>query len=126
MPVHPPSDEDLSTLSEQSGTPFEGQRAPTLPALVLLWLTGQLQRSGEVCTFPIDEPWGPPRVLGRGEASKSDPHRRVQFLRQLPGGTESAPPLSNRHISRVSGERARAIGGGCEGSPSTVRRRLSC
>jgi two-component system nitrogen regulation response regulator GlnG/two-component system response regulator HydG len=90
---------DSATVTE-GATGAEASRAarpPVHPALVLVWAAGELERIGEVALLPP----GAVGVLGRGPALPDDPGRRLQFIRQRPGGLLPAPPFGNPKISRV-------------------------
>jgi transcriptional regulator of acetoin/glycerol metabolism len=99
----PPADEpdhENSTLSEQADDSLV-HHMPSVPALVLLWLADEPERVGEVCLIPAGEPWGAPRIFGRGESRTDDSHRRVHLQRQHGPGSPSASIVANRHISRT-------------------------
>ena len=69
------------------------------PALVVTWAAGDWLRVGSVVQV-ADGKLGSAGLLGRGAPQFSDPHDRVRFVRQRPGGDEVLEPIGNSRISR--------------------------
>src|SRR5262249_19818388 len=67
---------------------------------VVGWCPPEPQRLGEVLVIPPGNP-GPLRTFGRGGAQPSDPHPRLQLLRDRPWGPEATTPLALERMSRV-------------------------
>ena len=69
-------------------------------ALAVAWCAGAPWRAGELAFLPPGAP-GEPRLLGRGDLLPDDPHPRLAFVRQRPGGPEAAPAFSLAKLSRA-------------------------
>jgi DNA-binding NtrC family response regulator len=89
-----------STLEEQEPGSDRARTAAEVLALVMAWCADAPWRAGEIARLPAGFP-GEPRVFGRGGALADDPHPRLTFFRQLPGGPEAVPALSLPTLSRV-------------------------
>ncbi|HLK36600.1 MAG TPA: sigma 54-interacting transcriptional regulator, partial [Polyangiaceae bacterium] len=91
---------ESTTLDEEAPEGRAARSTQDALGLVVVWCAETPERVGEVAFLPAGTP-GEPRVFGRGSARPDDPHPRVAFVRQRPGGTEATPALSVRRLSRV-------------------------
>ena len=93
---------------------FTNLDAPTLPEADLVASASSVFYTRESLGFvvlwapaeaPLHGAWLPlsaePRVLGRGAAQASDPHPRLQAIRQSPGTNAFLPPFMSPALSRV-------------------------
>jgi two-component system nitrogen regulation response regulator GlnG/two-component system response regulator HydG len=90
--------DSTATLESASAGRFDGEEAPALEAMVVMWSAEEPSRVGEVVLFP---PAGERRsfVFGRGEGNDGR-HERARLVRQRPGKSVEMPPLESNHLSR--------------------------
>lgn len=99
---------ELTLPETKSETRIHDASPSRVLALVLVGSAEETGREGEVFIVPPGNP-GPYALIGRGEASESDPHPRLNLERQRPGRVFHALAINSSKVSRLQ-LRLRALG----------------
>ena len=95
MSQHPTLTSEEAPTSQRSAN-----AAPEALGLAIAWSPGEPERNGEVTIVPPAHP-DTVFIFGRGAQLPSDPHPRLEFVRNRAGHVEPRPALRAPKISRI-------------------------